>query len=231
MLKRFENKLRMFAAVKLVLDRYSGIWQGIVALGAIVNEFYEKLGLIAETRQVTESQIKGATADKNTQEELLVDSIFEVSSGVYAMAVRNGDATLQQKVKYSEGDLQTAREGALVIIGESVAALARDNLASLADYGIDEAGVKVLEESTARFKGLVSTPRADIAERKAAQARLKELFTETSGLLNNQVDRLLVKFKNSDPDFYASYMNARIIVDHGIRHEKPGEPAGGENPE
>jgi len=217
--------------VKLVLDRYSGIWQGIVALGAIVNEFYEKLGLIAENRQVTESPIKGATADKNTQEELLVDSIFEVSSGVYAMAVRKGDATLQQKVKYTEGDLQTAREGALVTIGKSVAALARENLTALADYGIDEVTVKALEESTARFKSLVSTPRADIAQRKAAQARLKGLFTETSGLLNNQLDRLLVKFKNGEPGFYNAYMNARIIVDHGIRHEKPGEPEGGETPE
>lgn len=226
MLKRLENKLRMFQAVKQVLDRNSGIWQGITALVAIVNEFFEKMNQITETRKVTESSSKGATAGKNTEEELLVDTVFEVSSALYAMAVRSGNAALQQKVKFTEGELQTAREGELATIGETIAALARENLEALAEYGVDDARVKGLEDSTARFKELISTPRADIAQRKAAQARLKELFIETSGLLTHQLDRLLIKYRSSHPDFYAAYMNARVIVDHGIRHEKPEEPEG-----
>jgi len=78
---------------------------------------------------------------------------------------------------------------------------------------------------------MVLTPRADIAGRKAANISLEEQFDDTSGLLENQLDRLMVRFKNSHPDFDAANMNARVIVDHEMRHEKNGEQATTESPE
>lgn len=219
MLKRLENKNKMFNAVNEVINRNKPIWQDIAAMVNITDEFSDKLSEIDNLRQQTEGDTTGGTREKEQLEGALVDKNYEISSALFAMSIRNNNAVLKEKVDYTESELQQARDGELVATGETISALARENLEPLGEYGVDEAAVTELEELTAQFKAAVPAPRATIAERKAANEKLKKLFTETQAVLENQLDRLMVRFKNSNPDFYSAYMNARVIVDYGIRHE------------
>lgn len=68
------------------------------------------------------------------------------------------------------------------------------------------------------------THRVSIAERKAANEELKEIFSVTDILVNEQLDRIMVQFKNTAPDLYAASNNARMIVHYSIRYEKEDKP-------
>jgi len=223
MLKRLNNKHLMFIAVKQVLDRNTAIWQPNAAVAAIVAEYIQRNAGTEEIRQAAGISTKGTTLDKNQEEELLADQIYEISSALYAMAVRTGNVALQQKTGHTESELLTAREGELVITANIVVAMARENLQALADYGIDAARADALEEQSARFGARVSAPRAEIVGRKAANAHLRGEFDAITDLLEHQLDRMMVQFRRSAPDFYTAYMSARTIVDHGLRHEKEDE--------
>jgi hypothetical protein len=54
------------------------------------------------------------------------------------------------------------------------------------------------------------------------------LFQKADRLLKKRLDKMMVRYQTTDPDFYKSYLNARIIVDYGIRHEKKEEGEEGE---
>jgi len=45
------------------------------------------------------------------------------------------------------------------------------------------------------------------------------LFRKASSLLTRRLDRLMVRFKKSNPEFYGEYKAARVIVDLAATHE------------
>jgi len=47
----------------------------------------------------------------------------------------------------------------------------------------------------------------------AAMSKLDELFDATNDLLNNKMDKLMLRFSETNPEFYEEYQRARTIVD------------------
>lgn len=47
---------------------------------------------------------------------------------------------------------------------------------------------------------------------------LAGFIREASGILRNQIDRLVNMFLRTNPEFVAGYRAARVIVDRGVRH-------------
>lgn len=221
MLKRLENKLMMLKAVQSFLKQNEAAWTGSTILTALVAQLENRIAEIESLRLITESDRTGITAEKRAQQEELIDRAYELSSVLYAMAAGTGNKVLQGKVGFTESDLQSARGSDLVSTCVEIAGLVRTNLSALEPYGVVEADVTALEELNNSFSQNIPAHRVSVAERKAANEKLKELFSETDSLLEEQLDRMMVPYKNSSPDLYAAYTHARSIVHYGIRHEKP----------
>jgi hypothetical protein len=43
-------------------------------------------------------------------------------------------------------------------------------------------------------------------------------FDGADGILNNRLDNLMLKFEDTQPDFFRDYTNARIIIDRRGGH-------------
>lgn len=220
MLKRLENKLMMLKAVLNLLKQNSEKLSIIPALTGMVEKLTTLISEIETLRQVTEGDRTGITAEKRAQEELLIDRTYEVSSALYAMASAGDDNVLQNKVDFTESDLDAERGNDLVATCTSVIALARENLEGLADYGITEAEVTELESQNAAFSESLPDHRVSVSERKAANQKMKAVFGDADELLNDQIDRLMVRIDRTSPDLFAAYTNARKLVNYGIRHEQ-----------
>jgi ribosome-associated translation inhibitor RaiA len=220
MLKRNENKIRMFEAVLEVLNVNRGIWQGTALFALIVSKLGNSIKAIGETRKITGTDSKGKTLDKNLIETELIDGVGSLNASLYMLAKNTGNNVLMEMVNYTDGELQNAREGELIEIAETVTKIAGEHLDRAVEYDYNEAEVTAVIEKTTRFKAAKPTPRASIAERKAANTRLAQLIADAMDLLVDELDRMMTKYKNSNPDFYNAYYNARMIVGYGIRHEK-----------
>jgi len=70
----------------------------------------------------------------------------------------------------------------------------------------------------------LTTGRVSVSERKAANEKLKIVFLQVDALLKKQLDRIVVRYRTNEPEFYQIYQNARHIVNYGVRHKKPKEP-------
>ena len=62
-------------------------------------------------------------------------------------------------------------------------------------------------------EALIGQPRSIRNKAFAAMNVLEELFDTTNGLLNNKLNKLMIRFKFTHTEFYSEYQRARTIVD------------------
>ena len=140
------------------------------------------------------------------------------------MAKQTNNPVLAGKVDYTETSLLKTRDDQLVLRCTGIADLATEQLAALAPYGVTPEELNRLKEGIKQFADSLPKGRISVSERKAANATLNTLFVETDALLKTQLDRLMVRYRKNQPEFYATYQTARHIINYGVRHEKAKRP-------
>lgn len=214
----------MYNAVLSQLKQNAVIWGPVPAMVNTIDDFESLLAEIETCQQITQGSKKGITLQKATQQALVISHTYELLSVLYAMATATNNPVLQSKVNFTESDLLKTRDAQLVSICQRTAEIATEYLADLTAYGITESELNLLKEEIGLFADNLPTLRVSVSERKAANEKLKDLFLQVDALLKNQLDRLMIRYRNSQPDFYSLYHNLRRIVNYGTRHAKAKEP-------
>jgi hypothetical protein len=60
---------------------------------------------------------------------------------------------------------------------------------------------------------VASKPRQGVAKQAAANKAMARLLKQGRTILTRRIDRLMVQFRTTAPEFYAEYRTARKIVD------------------
>jgi len=223
MTKQQKNKLVMMKSLLSYLRLNRAIWENSVPFVAAVNELENLIASIESTWRSTDVDQSGLVAEKRNLKANLVNSVFAISSQMYAMASKTKDLVLQGKVKFSKSELESMRDGELPTAAKTISDLARILLKELASYDVTAAGLDALDELTNHYNASLSVPRNSVSERAANNIKLKGLFTVSNDLLNKQLKPQMIRYEISNPEFYLGYLNASKIVDYGTRHEKPEE--------
>lgn len=224
MLKRLANKLMMYQVVQSHLDRNKSLWTSVAAMATTINDFELLLAEIETYRKLTQENKKGITQQKATQQALVIAHAYEISSVLYAMAIKKNDEILAAKVDFTETDLLKKRDNNLVATCLNILEFATEHLAELNAYEVTADELIVLKEEINSFAENLNTGRVSVSERKAANEKLKVVFLQVDTLLKKQLDRIVVRYRKTEPDFYTTYQSLRHIVNYGVRHEKPKEP-------
>ena len=224
MLKRLENKLVMYHAVQSHLERNKSVWTSVPAMVTTISDFELLLAEIKNYRKLTSENKKGITQQKAAQQALVIAHAYELSSVLYAMAIKKNDVILAAKVDFTETDLLKKRDDNLVTTCRNIVEFASEHLAELNVYRVTGDELIALEENINRFAENLTTGRVSVSEQKAANKKMKIVFLQVDALLKKQLDRIMVRYRKTEPDFYEKYQNLRRIVNYGVRHEKPKEP-------
>jgi len=142
---------------------------------------------------------------------------------LFAYAVRINNTVLKAKVDFPISQLRSLRDGELAAKIRNILELRLGHEAELEQYGITQPNVDNLTGLTNQYEQQLPNVRVTVSARKAGNEKIKQLVADASKVATDQLDRLMISFKPTQPDFYASYLNARKVVDYGIRHEKTEE--------
>jgi hypothetical protein len=224
--KQDENKLVMMKALLSFLKLNRAIWEGSAPFAAAVEELEILILGIESLRQSTDVDQSGQVAEKRTLKVNLVNKNFEIVSQIFAMACKTKNQVLQARIGFSKSELEGQRDGELVSTTNMVLELASSILEDLVTYDVTAAELEVLGEIKERYENSLSVPRLSVTDRKANNAKLKELMGNSKTLLNDQLKRLMVRYQSTNPDFYNRYLATSKVVDYGLRHDKPENPDG-----
>lgn len=155
----------------------------------------------------------GATASKKSALGSLAPLAHEIAAAIHAYATESGDDELAAGINSSPTDIAKGRPASLVARCTNIASCATENLPALAEYKITQAKLTALTKKTAAFEKFASKPRQSVAKKAAANAALPRLLKQGRNILTRRVDKLMVQFRESAPEFYSEYKTARKIVD------------------
>jgi len=144
---------------------------------------------------------------------VLGDAAFEIASAVHACAVASGNVELAGKVNLGRAELTRGADKTIINRAEEVHQSASAVPDALKDYAVTSTKLAAFEKKIDAFRRAHPAPRQRVNASSAATRQLEKLFAELSRLLRARVDRPMVRFKNSAPDFWNEYQSARVIVD------------------
>ena len=215
-----ENRMSMAYAAIQVLDQNTLIWNGVPAMVQVHTEFKANLTALegAVAKQVAD--IKGHAKDKAAAEEKMIIKALAMAGSVMAFATVNNDNGLADSMDITPSELNRYRDSVVAQRCQTVHDAANTNIVALAAFGILPADVTALQTLIDTYVALIPQPRNMITARKGATAEIGALVRDTMKLLTRRIDRLIMQFNFSNPEFVKQYFDARIIIDqHGQKDE------------
>jgi hypothetical protein len=86
------------------------------------------------------------------------------------------------------------------------------------DYKIPAEELTALGEAIEKFDSMKTAPRDATVLRKVATLSLPETIVYVRGIYRNELDKMMTRFKKTQPDFYKAYFSARVIVNRAATH-------------
>jgi hypothetical protein len=220
MLKTQESKLNMVNGTISYCDAMTAATAPIPAFATTLTALKAKRAAITTTAQLELQIITGIATSKKELKKSLCTSASTVAAAGFAYATSINDAELAAKFKWSYTDLFKKLDEELGPVVQNIHDDADAIILLLAPNGVTPAILTSLQNAKNAYTAKVSAPRNAIAQRKAYKTQLKQLFKETDALLKTQLDKLALQLKATEPDFYITYKNNRIIIDAGTLHSQ-----------
>jgi hypothetical protein len=220
MKKQFENWLAMFNSVLTVLKKNQTVWQSSTVFTETVSQFETQKAAIDTVRKKSAAKSNGVTSLKDQTNKRLVKQIYPVITALMAYFTKQKDTVMLHKVKITKSELSKMRDNAFILFAKEIQELAHANQRSLTDYHITPIQIDELDQLITDFEAVSSSPRISIGEGKVARLELSEMFKTTNNLLSEEIDMMMEPYEKTDYEFYKEYMNARKVVQYGVRHEK-----------
>jgi hypothetical protein len=212
--KRQLNKWRMFGAVVTVLDENSALVSSLNDLVTAKERFKSGMSIINQNRQVQEAKTTGLTLNKKTKREILIQMIIKFSAALKGYAVSVNNADIKARADYSHSDLLRVADSVIYDIGELLLGMAVAHKDEMARYFIGDAELKGMEQLLTEFALAIPKKRVATSLSKTSTDNIEGTFTAQEKLLKDQIDVLMLLFKDSNPDFYSAYKNARATVNY-----------------
>jgi hypothetical protein len=212
------NITGMHSSVADYMAQNSALWNGVKAVSNTVAALNANNKIIADKANVQETATDGMTPQKVQTKHDLEEKILEIADQLSSLAAKNNDAVLGTPVEMSLSALDKLDDDQLEAKGKNVSALATANLAALADYNVTQADVTALDTLVAAWAKVKTAPRTAIAKRSGQTKTLPQAISDNTSLLRNQLDKQITKFKKSNPEFYAGYHAARVVIQRRSHH-------------
>jgi hypothetical protein len=170
--------------------------------------------LIGQYRQIQETDNSGLTKNKVQVRTGLIQSILKFSIALRAYANSVKDVELKAKVNYGLSDLKKTADPVLVDIGVLIFGLADSLKSDLSRFIIVDGDFTEMDRLLNAFKLAIPKRRVAAAASKNSTLNISDVFAAQDTLLKEEIDVLMLLFRNSQPDFYNAYKNARNVVNY-----------------
>jgi hypothetical protein len=215
-----EAKLRMYRTVSETCHNNEQTYAGTPVFVNSVMLLDNGIDAITRGAQQQSGTLTGGVSQEKSKaaETLALESV-KTANALYVYAIDTNNRTLQAKVSVNKSMFYNGHDVDALVLAKNIADEAHNYAPVLAGYGIDAVAIAALDTAVTAFESLIVKPQTTISERKMYTGNIKQLFAETDSIIYDRLDKLVVLFKTSAPDFYALYKNARNIIDTARRHE------------
>jgi hypothetical protein len=158
----------------------------------------------------------GSAGKYQFQDELAKKALI-ISSAVVTYAARKNNLELQQSMSFNRTELDYATDADMASRAANILATARQLNGELKNYGISDDMLNDFAERLTTYQHQSAKPRNQTAERKVAGQATRKQLRRLQYIFDDQLDSLMLQFRDEHPDFYNSYLVKRTVVNPARR--------------
>jgi hypothetical protein len=216
--KKNENRISMFKTVSDYCESNIALINANAGLATIYQRFVDKLDKLLPIAQAQMLNRKGIAQNKKDLRLKLALALEEASGIIMSHFDSINDHDIYTEANVTISRLKTMRDMKLLIHAQTIIDLLTTHQAVLAPFGVDAAYIANITAFRTEFDAIVAAPTMGSNARKTATAELEFLIKEIMAILNKELDNAMLVIKTAKPTVYKTYVNARRIIDNGIRH-------------
>jgi hypothetical protein len=225
MTNRQNAKLNMAQRISDTLVDYEGIFSGITPVKNAVSEFQQ---IVAEIRSVATEQfavkVPVSTQEKHSAESKMIDASVRVANVLYVVGFETDNKELINLLGLNDSSFCSLADNAKLTLAQHLYELSQKHSVELEPYGYDEQKIDKIGQMIVDYQNLIAKPMNAITVRKQKTGNLKELYVRMDSVLYDKLDKLILLFKSSHPDFYGEYRTSRNFIDFSVRHKQEEKP-------
>lgn len=218
---RQTNKITMFKTVSAFLHDNNSVWRGMPKMVTEVQQFTDLISAIDLAAQKQETPITGVTMNKTDARDALEDVLFLICEALGALGYSENDRDLIALTALTPTSLGEMGAEDLSNRATTIVAQATAYTDGLATMNVTPANIDELQQALQRFNEVKASPRTATAVRMAQTESLSTLLRDASGVLRNQIDKMMNLFRRTNSDFVVGYRGARVIVDRAATRKTP----------
>ena len=224
---RQNAKLNMAQRVSETLKRYEAVYSSIAPMSAAVSALNADIDNIRQTlKEQGAVNLPASTLEKRTAETQMIQPCVKMANALYVIGFTTENKDLITLEGLSENSFYRLSDNAALALARRMLDLTHQYAAELKTYGIEETEITALRNAIDTFHALIAKPMDTIGERKQKTSNLTQLFAGLDSTFYDKLDKLMVLFKQSQPEFYSEYRTARNIIFNDERKSKKRENAG-----
>jgi hypothetical protein len=204
----------MCNAVIEVVKAHQPLWEQIPGFVNTFGEYEARVQVLRNRSGIQKSVTTGVGAQKRNRLEYLYEHLLVVQSALWVYAQASNNFLLMERNKVTISDLRHLSITRLDLHLDQVFKDVEEFGAYLTDFGITAEYLQETIDLINAGSNNATRPRMAIIERKMMTQSLDTIIRELDVLLKLRMDKLMLVFRVSQPEFYNRYRNARVIIDH-----------------
>ncbi len=218
---RQNAKLNMAQRVSETFKRYETVYKGIAPVVEAITELNTEIDNIRNTQKEVEAvNVSALTLEKREAEKQMIDPCVKMANALYVIGFTSGNKDLITLQGVSENSLYCLSNNATLALARHILDLTQKYAADLKAYGIDEQEISALDKAVKAYQSLIAKPMDAIGERKQKTSNIAQFFASLDSIFYDRLDKLMVLFKQSAPEFYSEYRTSRNIIFNAERKKK-----------
>ena len=207
------SKFSMYQALESLLNENKSTWQQVPAFVAAFGLFSEKTTRLSEIYRERARKLAGISGSKRSKRKQLSESAEVISGALKALASSKQNEELRHGVNYKSSELKNLPQKDMVAACRNIYEVALEHKAQLTAFNIPEETLTGFGSLVSEYESMNSATRNAISTRKALGELQRELMAAIDILLADQLDAMIISFREPHPQFYKEYRINRILVD------------------
>ncbi len=230
-------KIKKYETIVEKLEANQQIWQAIGAMQNAVNDIKTRLSnLVNPIKEVKKRGPAPKSADEKNSVNLKVErrntlnkKTVRLAGSLYAYVIDLKEPTIDKKELVDSTQMGKKNDKQAVLTAQKLVEFSQENHEKLSYYGVTQEELEALMAATKEFAEVAGRKKkeADTAPKEKPKERISgtKILKEIDDILVEKVDRLLLRFEDSHPDFYKSYDRARRNMKKKKETAEPSTPA------
>jgi hypothetical protein len=219
---RQNAKLNMAQRVSDTLGVYSGVYSKVTPMNTAVTELNTE---IADIRKTATDQgtlkVSVASQEKREAEEKMVNSCVKMANTLYVLGFTTDNKDLTNLQGLSPYSFYQMEDNAKLTLARRIHNYAKTYSTDLEAYGYDSAAITAVGSEIDAYQAIIAKPMDTVGAHKQKTTDLRILFAALDSTFYDKLDKLILLFKDTNPEFYEEYRTARNYINTSIRHKKP----------